>query len=226
MTQSRNLIRKRWKPDAVALQLVTEHFATSRTDDLAAVLCVTSQQVRSLAHRLGLRKSQEWLNGPEGGRTDGARGQGTRFRPGQVPWSKGRKLGSEWNKRTQFKPGQKPANYAPVGSFRVMSAGYLQIKLTDTGYPPKDWVMFHRHVWTQAHGPVPAGHLVVFKDRRRRITPAEVTLDVLECVSRQEHLSRHTVHQLGPELAGIVLLRGALTRQIKRRQQQDEEAHP
>lgn len=222
MTKSRGINRKRWQPTRADIIMVQRHFSTTRTADLAAALGVAYHQVAKLADKLGLRKSEEWLNGPDSGRTDGKRGLGTRFQTGQPVWNKGLRLGSDWSKATQFKPGQKPVNYKPPGSLRVATVGYLQIKLHDTGYPPHDWVMYHRHVWEQAHGPVPAGHLVVFKDGRRRTDPDDITLEVLECVSREEHMRRNTVHQLGPELAGLVQLRGALTRAIRRRQKEQE----
>lgn len=222
MTKSRHINRAKWAPTQADITMVQRHFATTRTADLAAALGVAYHQVAKLADKLGLRKSDDWLNGPHGGRTDGTRGLGTRFQPGQVPPNKGKKLGSDWCKATQFKPGQKPVNYALPGSLRVATGGYLQIKLHDTGYPPHDWVAYHRHVWERAHGPVPAGHLVVFRDGRRRTTAEEITLDVLECVTRQEHMRRNTVHQLGPELAGIVQLRGRLTRAIRNREKETQ----
>lgn len=216
MTKSRNLIRPKWQPDPVAIELVRRHYATSRTADLAEALGVAYHQVSKLAQRLGVRKDEAWLNGPQGGRTDGQRGLGTRFQPGQTPWTKGRK-GIRLSPGTEFRRGQAPLNFRPVGSLRVAHCGYLQIKLQATGYPPKDWQMYHRHVWEQAHGPVPRGHVVAFKDGRRRLEPAEITLDVLECIPRSEHMRRHTFHQYGPEIAAVVQLRGAITRQINRR---------
>lgn len=222
MTKSRHINRSKWRPMPWELELVRRNFATSRTADLAAALGVAYHQVAKVAHRLGLRKSEEWLNGPQGGRTDGQRGLGTRFQKGQPGWNKGLRLGSDWGQATQFKPGQKPANYVPVGSFRVASIGYLQIKLHDTGYPPHDWVMYHRHVWQQAHGPVADGYLVVFADGKRRTDPNEITLDVLECISREEHMRRHTYHQYGPEVAGLVQLRGVLTRAIRNKEKESQ----
>lgn len=222
MTKSRGINRKRWQPTGADITMVQRHFSTTRTADLAAALGVAYHQVAKLAERLGLRKSQEWLNGPDSGRTDGKRGLGTRFQKGKPGWNKGLRLGSDWSKATQFKPGQKPVNYAPPGSLRVATGGYLQIKLHDTGYPPHDWVAYHRHLWEEAHGPVPAGHLVVFRDGKRRTDREQITLDVLECVSREEHMRRNTVHQYGPEVAGLVQLRGALTRAIRRKEKESQ----
>lgn len=216
MTKSRNLIRPKWRPDAVAIELVRRNYATSRTADLAQVLGVAYHQVAKLAQSLGLKKDEAWLNGPDGGRTDGQRGLGTRFQPGQVPWTKGRK-GIRTSPATEWQKGRPPLNFSPIGTVRLGGCGYLQIKVQATGYPPRDWLMLHRHVWQQAHGPVPQGHVVVFKDGRRRLTADEITLDVLECITRAEHMARHTFHQYGPDIAAVVQLRGVLSRQINRR---------
>jgi len=222
MTKSRNMNRKRWKPWRADLVMIERHYATTRTGDLASALGVAYHQVAKVARKLGLRKDEAWLNGPGGGRIDGTRGLGTRFQKGQAPANKGKRLGSDWCKATQFRPGQKPANYKPPGSLRVAACGYLQVKVHDTGYPPHDWVMYHRYVWERAHGPVPAGHVVAFKDGRRRTHADQITADVLECISRQEHMRRHTFYQYGAELTALVKLRGALTRQINRRSKLEE----
>lgn len=226
MTKSRQINRPKWAPTAADIIMVQRHYATSRTADLAAALGVAYHQVGRLALKLGLRKDEAWLNGPQGGRTDGTRGLGTRFQPGQAGWNKGVKLGSDWSKATQFRRGQKPVNYKPPGSLRVTGNGsskrYLQIKVHDTGYPPHDWVMYHRYVWEQAHGPVPAGHVVAFKDGRRRLQAEEITLDVLECISREEHMRRHTYHQYGPEVASVVHLRSRLTRAIRNKEKETQ----
>lgn len=223
VTKSRNIIRPRWRPTEVDIELVRRNFATSRTQDLADALGVAYHQVGKLANKLGLCKDDAWLNGPQGGRLDGVRGMGTRFQPGQPSPTKGIKRPGHGDPSTWFKPGQKPSNYMPVGSLRLQSTGYLQIKVSETGYPPKDWEMYHRYVWTHAHGPIPPGHIVAFKDGRRRTTPEEITLDVLELRSRREHIARHTYHQYGPEVARVVQLRAAITRQINQRTKATQE---
>lgn len=224
MTKSRNIMRKRWKPDAVALELVRRNFSCSKTQDLADVLGVQYHQVVKLASRMGLKKDEAWLNSPASGRTDGLKGMGTRFQKGAVSWSKGRTLGPQWSRATQFKPGQRPPNVAAIGDLRIESGGYLQIKRSLTGYPPRDWLMFHRHVWQQAHGPIPPKHVVIFKDGRRRTDPTEITADVLECISQAEHMRRQSFHRYGPEVAAVVHMRSRLTRQINRKSQRQAEA--
>jgi hypothetical protein len=217
MTKSRNLIRPKWRPTPAQLEIVRQRFATTRTQDLADELGVVYSQVAKLANALGLHKSEQWLNGPDAGRTDGTKGLGTRFQKGQIPWSAGRKMGPQHALMTQFKPGHKPATWLPIGSLRIASGEYLQIKLSDTGYPPRDWAMYHRHVWEQAHGEIPPGHCIAFKPGRRSTDAAAITPDALECITKQEAMRRNSFHQYGPEIAGLVHTRAVLTRAINNR---------
>lgn len=215
MTKSRNINRKAWKPTDDELASFRALYPSTTSKALAERFGVAVTQVCSLAHRLGLKKSAEFLASPASGRLDGVRGSANRFQKGGESWNKGRKLPGHGSPVAQFKPGQMPHNHLPIGSFRI-AVGYLQIKLTDTGYPPRDWVMYHRHVWAQVHGPIPEGHMVVFKGER--LTEAAlITADGLECVTREEHMRRHTFHRYGPEIAGLVLARSALSRQINKR---------
>lgn len=83
------------------------------------------------------------------------------FEKGQVPYNKGRKgtcaTGCE---KTWFKKGNIPKNHRPVGSERVTRDGYIEIKTEE----PNIWKLKHRAVWEAAHGPIPKGCIVIFRD--------------------------------------------------------------
>lgn len=212
-----------WTPEQLAY--LREHFADQNTQVIADALGLRYTQVSHQAKVQGLKKSEAFLNGPCAGRTGSGRGASSRFRPGHVTWSKGMKFPDRPPPANAFAKGQKPSNYMPLGSFRLTGKPgklYLQIKLHETGYPPTDWVMYHRHVWEQAHGPLPPKHIVVFKGPRS-VDPKEITLERLECISMQEHMRRHTFHQYGPEVAALTRLRGQITRQINKQQEPPQE---
>jgi hypothetical protein len=86
-----------------------------------------------------------------------------RFNPGHVPPNKGKKGMGGWGP-TQFKKGQKPHNYMPVGSERVNGDDYVDIKVAD----PNKWRGKHILVWEKHNGPVPKGHAIIFGDGNRR----------------------------------------------------------
>jgi hypothetical protein len=217
--------RSHWKPTPEQVEQVRLRCPATKTAVLAAEFGVAYHQVDRVARNLGLKKDPEWLRGPESGRTGSDnRGAGTRFQPGHSSWIAGRRLPGHGGQETQFKPGHRPHTWRPVGSFRVSASGYLQIKLTDTGYPPRDWVSYHRHLWQREVGPIPDGHYVAFRNGRRTAELAAITVDALELVTRAEIMRRNTFHQYGPEIAHTVILRSAITRQIRKRtkEQHDE----
>lgn len=217
---------------AADLALLRSSFAHSRTDELAKLLGCCYGRVARKAAALGLRKSAEYLASPDAHRLDGIKGQGTRIQPGNVPWNKGipGSTGTQLGCRaTQFKPGRPAAearNYKPIGSLRISKDGYLERKVTDdpTLMPVRRWEGVHRLVWEATHGPVPAGHIVVFHAGQNNTDPDSITADRLELVSRAENMRRNSVHsKYPPELVRLVQLRGALSRQINRRAKEAEQ---
>lgn len=93
-------------------------------------------------------------------------GLDTTFKKGNVPQNKGTKgLYNVGGNRTSFKTGARPKNYMPIGSERVNSDDYVDIKIAD----PNKWRGKHLLVWEQHHGrPVPKDHAVIFGDGDRR----------------------------------------------------------
>lgn len=225
MTKSRGINRPKRQWGDVELELLRRNFADSRTDDLAVALGRSYSTIDQQARKLGLRKSEAYLKSADAHRLDGAKGVGTRFEAGLVPWNKGLKgvVGvQEACRATQFKKGRPPEesrNYKPIGSLRVTRDGVLERKVSDDPdvYPARRWTAVARLVWEEASGPIPAGHLVRFKRGCTTVEVDEITLDRIECVSRAEHMRTHTFHQYGPEVASVMQLRGAITRQINKR---------
>lgn len=93
-------------------------------------------------------------------------GYSTRYQCGNVPWIKGRKGVLQAN-GTAFEPGHDPHNAKPIGSLSFRRArnnrGYWMIK-TSVDKEQKNYEMLHRYVWKQAHGEIPKGYKVVFRD--------------------------------------------------------------
>lgn len=141
-----------------------------------------SEMAHQISRRFGVEVTMIMVKNAY--RRFGIRGRDTRIQAGNIPPNKGKKghcmPGSV---RTQFKPGMRPKNWLPVGSERINSDGFTQVKLTDTGYPPRDWVMKSTIEWEKANGPMPTGHILRFIDGDR----ANCHPDNLLLVSRQEN---------------------------------------
>ena len=177
------------------------------------------------ANLLGLSKPEGWAS--ECTRKRWAVGRHEKSREalaGGRGWNKGIKgsTGLHPNcQRTQFRKGHLGGAAAermvPVGTLRI-AEGQLQKKVND-GLPLQSrWVAVQRLVWEAANGPIPPGHVVVFKDGRVRTEESQITLGVLELISRGENMRRNSVHTRYPkEVALLVQLRGAINRQINKR---------
>jgi len=144
-----------------------------------------------------------------------------RIKPGQQPWNKGQSFDPGGRSaETRFKSGNKPQTWLPVGSTKLDKDGNLICKVSDTGDKRADWVPVHRLAWVAANGPVPPGHIVVFRPGMHTTDPGQITADRVECISRAENMRRNTYHRYGPEVAKLIQLRGAINRQIRKREKE------
>ena len=226
MTQCRTTRPRihRWTPAQLASLAAT--YAHELTATIAGRIGRTERSCYAKAHELGLKKSPEFLASKLSGRlatgTKHANMVATQFRPGQAPWNKGTSFQAGGRSAlTRFKPGQKPVTQLPLGSYRVVhhhsGNSHLQQKTSDTsGANHKRWTPVSRMVWEAAHGPVPPGHVVVFKPDQHALVLELITLDRVECISRAQLAVRNHPANKSPELAKLVQLKGAITRQVNR----------
>jgi len=193
-----------------------------RTDTLTRRFGRTYTAICARAAKLGLSKSAAYLASPEACRLRRGDhvGAAFRFQKGQVPANKGLRRpgwGPGRMKATQFKKGVlngvAALRFKPIGSTRLVD-GYLYRKLSSIPGPwAVNWKLEHVRIWEQTHGPVPAGHALVFRNGDR----TDIRLENLELITRRELMARNTVHNLPKPLAQAVQLLGALNRKIRRR---------
>ena len=209
------------------IAIIRRDYPKKKTALIAEALKRPLCGVYQTAKSIGVKKSAKFLASSESGRLTKLTRSGIphRFRKGHVPanaglrrpgWSVGRMS------ETQFKKGQRSgvaaANWVPVGSYRINADGYLDRKIRDDGPPQKRWVGVHRLVWIEANGPLPPGHVVVFKPGRRTTKVEEIALDILELKSRGELMLQNSYHTNYPKAIGeLIQLRGAVQRQINKR---------
>lgn len=204
------MTRRYWT--AAEVELLRRIYPDTPTQQVAAQLGSTYRRVSSKAYTLGLHKSAQFLLGPLAHRLDGVIGARSRFQRGHAPWNKGIKGLDIGGHETRFQPGSVPANVQDVGALRVTSDGVLQIKLAPG---MKQWVMLSHYTWRLHTGKWPRrGYLL----RARNGDPHDTRIENLELVTLRENMRRNTIHNYPPELARLVQLRSALTRQINRRE--------
>lgn len=218
MTKSRgiNAPRTQWTKDQEVV--LRAQYPDIKTEEIATLLGIDLHKVYAKASSLGLKKSAAFLSSQEAGRLDGKIGASTRFQKGCSTWNKGMKGLQMGGVATQFKPGHRGGKaadlYQPIGAERISKDGYLQRKINDDMPLQKRWRGVHIIVWEEANGPLPAGHAVTFKDGNKQ----NIALDNLELLTRAELMARNTIHNYPKEIAELVQLRGAITRQINKRE--------
>jgi hypothetical protein len=101
----------------------------------------------------------------------------TQFQKGSVPWNKGMKGLAIGGEATRFKKGQRGRNWLPIGTERVNTDGYVDVKIAE-----RKWRQKNILIWEAANGPIPKGHCLIFADSN----PLNVTLDNLILITRAE----------------------------------------
>lgn len=106
-----------------------------------------------------------------------------KFRKGQTPHNKGKKMPKEVYekvKHTMFAKGNVPPNHRLVGSERISKDGYIEVKVAE----PNKWRLKQRVVYEEAKGEIPEGCPIIFLDGNKR----NFDIDNLRCITRSELL--------------------------------------
>lgn len=218
-------MRMAWTPEENAY--LVEHYPNSTPDVLEAHLHRSRSSIYQRATALGLKKSDVYFATAAAGRfcKGTPPNAATVFKPGHTPWNRGlrgwRQVGSE---KTWFKPGHQSPKAEPIGAIRISRDGLVQRKISNTpGSNSKRWRSVHELVWIEANGPVPAGHIVIFKPGMKTTDPERITLDKVECITRAEN-ARRTNDRRDPEMTRLYQLKGAITRQVNRITKESKES--
>lgn len=111
------------------------------------------------------------------------------FKKGQASHNKGVKMSHEVYekaKATMFKPGSRPHNAVPVGTVVMATIGYYKEKVAE----PDEWEFCHIKAWKDAHGEIPEGMIVSFKDGNRE----DWSIENLILLTREENAYLNGTH--------------------------------
>jgi hypothetical protein len=221
--------RRFWTDDE--RKYLRRNYPDRPTNELAAELGRALGHVYSQAQKLGLEKSQAYLDSPAACRLRRGDNVGAeyRFKKGQVPSNKGlRRPGWRAGRmaETQFKKGERRGVavelYRPIGTERISKDGYLERKVNDDLPLQARWRAVHLIVWEAANGPLPAGHAIAFKNGDK----SDRRLENLELITRGDLMRRNTIHNYPPEVKQTVRAVASLTRAIRKRVKIDAEKQP
>lgn len=201
-------------------QYVAEHYATMTATDIALHLHCSKHQVWNYANSHGLHKEEGFIQRVGKANSQHPKSIATRFKKGNIPVNKGVKgYGNMSEKakgnmmRTQFRKGNKPHNWKPIGSERISADGYRLIKIQD-GKGKHNWQLEQIIVWEKANGKLEKGTCLWHKDGNL----LNNNIENLEAISREEMMNRNTMHRLSPEVKRLINLKGVLNRQINKRE--------
>jgi hypothetical protein len=130
-----------------------------------------------------------------------------------TPWNLG-KRGYMGANRTSFKKGNYSARWDReiyrVGALRI-TRDRLEIKVKEG---LRAWEGMARFVWMTERGPIPKGKMV----RAINGDPDDTRIENLRLGNRVELMNENTYHRYPKEIANLIQLRGALQRQINKRE--------
>jgi hypothetical protein len=206
-----------------------QRYASETIDTLTQLLGHSASSVYQRARRLGLVKPEGWAAKVTRQRWAEGRNEGSRrrhFPKGHVPANKGlRRPGWAPGRmaETQFKKGAMSGaaqhNYVPIGTEKIdKKRNVLVRKITDGPalFPVNRWRPVHVLVWEAANGPIPPGHICVFRRGMKTYVAAEITADKLEIVTYAENMRRNTIHNLPQPLKDVIQLLGRVKRQARK----------
>ena len=220
----------RWTPERE--ELLREFYPNVPTQAIADALEYSACRVYKKANSLGLKKSDAFLASPQSGRVQ--RGMqspqmiANQFKLGLIPWNKGSHFASGGRSNdTRFKAGNKPHTTMPIGSYRIVTEKpgrkHIERKISDAkGSKYKRWRPVTRLVWEAANGPVPDGHIVVFRPGMHTLVVEQITLDRVDCITLKENAARNHPNRSNPELGKLIQLKSAITRQVNRIQKESQ----
>lgn len=110
-----------------------------------------------------------------------------RFKKGDVPANKGKKMSLEKYekcKATMFHKGNIPTNHMEVGECTHTTDGYLIRKVQEQGTQRERFELVHRKVWEEHNGPIPEGKIISFLDGNKD----NCEIENLVMVDRRENL--------------------------------------
>ncbi|CAB4148736.1 HNH nuclease [uncultured Caudovirales phage] len=205
-------MRTLWKEKEI--KFITDNYSDMNTADIATILNRPIGGVYGKAYSMGLKKSKEYLAKmlERESKKLAEFGKNYQFKKGHVSYNYGQKMSDilyEKIKKTMFKKGNKPHNTRKEGEETVSTDGYTYVKIADN-----DWRLKHRVVWEQVNGPIPADHIVVFKDNNL----LNFDINNLLLISKAENMLRNTLHQYPEPIQQIIKLNNKLKKQINAKQ--------
>lgn len=212
-------MKKNWNWTPQQDEMLERLYPTTSNSELAEIIGKTPGAIMTRANKRGIHKTKEFLKS--------ILPTVSRFKKGHTPYNKGKKIDEfmsqerleKW-KKTQYKKGNKPMNYLPIGT-EVEVSGYIYVKVDDKPNVRRydNWKLKHRLLWESVNGEIPTGYNIQFKDGN----PKNITIENLYIISQKEQIKKNSYINLGPDGAKIVRAIAVLTKMIKTKERKNEQ---
>lgn len=196
------------------IKFLFDNYPDMKTADIAVMINRPIGGVNGKAYNLKIKKSTNYMKAllEIESKKLATAGKQYQFKKGQTSHNKGKKMPAELYekcKRTMFKPGNKPGNIKKLGAIRKDVDGYTYVKIADG-----DWRLKHRVIYENVNGPVPANHVVIFKDNNMN----NFDINNLQMISQKENMLRNTIHQYPEQIQELIKLKNKLKKKINEKQ--------
>lgn len=212
-----------WNEEMIAT--LKKLYANTTNEEIGKQVGMTPGAVAAKAYKLGLKKTKEFMR---------EWALKTAFKPGSVPVNKGKKQtefmspeGIERTKATRFKKGEVALHkqHFKNGDITIRHdtlkdgsvRSYKWIRISQA-----KWKMLHVFNWEKANGPVPEGHIIVFKNK---FNTMDCEVEHLECITIADNMRRNTIHRYPLELKQTIRLVHKLDKKIKSKNDGKEYKH-
>jgi hypothetical protein len=196
-----------WLPWMV--EILRNQYPNGDTKEIALMLGVTCQAINGKASKLRIKKSEEFVKAYREKAI--ALCAGTRFKPGQESWNKGKKVTvTDGMKKNWFPTGNKPHNTTYDGCISEITdqqgRKQLKVRISEARHE-----YLSRHNYRAAFGEIPNRHLIKFKDGNSlNCDPSN-----LECVSRTLNMLLNSKHDYPREVAEVKEVICYINKEIK-----------
>lgn len=208
--------RKEWTEDE--RQTMVNLFPDTDSKVLATKMNRTLCSIRTMAHTLGLKKSDEYLKEYFLKSTEVLKKHAhkTQFKKNHIPKNKGKKMPEDLKekiKHTLFQKGNTPHNIVEVGTETIRKdtrtqKPYIFIKTTS------GWQYKHRYLWEETHGTIPRGQNVTFLNGNS----TDCRIENLRLLTDRELLIENHWNQYPHDLRDTIKILNKIKTQINEKQ--------
>ena len=216
--------RKLWTKEEV--KKVGELYPDMDCGEIAKIMGCRLDQIYYIAYKNRFEKSLAFRQAMAAKKNFILKGKKYNFAKGHVPINKGKKMEDYVPpeslakiRSTQFKKGMKGHNELHDGAITIRNDNanrpYKFIRIAKA-----KWKMLHVHLWEQEYGPIPPGHVIIFKN----YDTLNCELSNLEMITKSENMLRNSIHNYPEDIKEAIYTLRKLKKKINGKEQNSRPA--